>query len=140
MLVTNQLNVLLMLVTNQLNSTTHVSNQPAERTTHVSNQPAERTTHVSNQPAERTTHVSNQPAVKITSPSRGQQVPIVVQCLRCLVITSTNSSIDSKMVTTDNATSHGQLSIITKGIKQHHNVAGIVHLAHHGSMAHKHTS
>ncbi len=37
------------------------------------------------------------------------------------------------MVTTDNATSHGQLSIITKGIKQHHNVAGIVHLAHHGS-------
>ena len=55
---------------------------------------------------------------------------------------------DSKMVTTDNATSHGQLSIITndskmvttdnatshaKGIKQHHNVAGIVHLAHHGS-------
>ena len=91
--------------------------------------------HVSNQPAERTTHVSNQPAVKITSPSRGQQVPIVVQCLKCLVITSTNSSIDSKMVTTDNATSHGQVSIITKGIKQHHNVAGIVHLAHHGSMA-----
>ena len=130
------------------------NNQPSERTTHVSNQPAERTTHVSNQPAanknatnangnlttipstnnqpaERTTHVSK--AVKITSPSRGQQVPIVVQCLKCLVITSTNSSIDSKMVTTDNATSHGQVPIITKGIKQHHNVAGIVHLAHHGS-------
>jgi hypothetical protein len=71
-------------------------------------------------------------AVKITSPSRGQQVPIVIQCLKCLVITSTNSSIDSKIVTTDNATSNGQVSIITKGIKQHHNVAGIVHLAHHG--------
>jgi len=137
------------------------SNQPAERTTHVSNQPAERTTHVSNpaankkatnangslttipstntstitstnnQPAERTTDVSK--AVKITSPNQGQQVPIVVQCLKCLVITSTNSSIDSKIVTTDNATSNGQVSIITKGIKQHHNVAGIVHLAHHGS-------
>ena len=40
---------------------------------------------------------------------------------------------DSKMVTTDNATSHGQVPINTKGIKQHHNVAGIVHLAHHGS-------
>ena len=88
-------------------------------------------TSTNNQPAERTTHVSK--AVKITSPSRGQQVPMVVQCLKCLVITSTNSSIDSKIVTTDNATSNGQVSIITKGIKQHHNMAGIVHLAHHGS-------
>jgi hypothetical protein len=35
------------------------------------------------------------------------------------------------MVTTDNAISHGQISIIINGIK--HNLAGIVHLAHHGS-------
>jgi hypothetical protein len=36
------------------------------------------------------------------------------------------------MITTDNATSHGQVSIIINGIKQHHNVAGIINLAHHG--------
>ena len=79
MLVTNQLNVLLMLVTQPANknttnananlttipsTNTSINNQPAERTTHVSNQPAERTTHVSNQPAERTTHVSNPEPIK----------------------------------------------------------------------------
>ena len=83
-----------------------------------------------NQPAERTTHVSK--SVKITSPSRSQEVPIVVQCLKCLVITSTNSSTDSKMVTTDNVNSHGKVSVIVNGINQHHNVADIIHLGHHG--------
>jgi hypothetical protein len=111
--------------------TTHASNQPAERTTHASNQPAERTTHASNQPAERTTHVNK--VVKITSHIRGQQEPIVVQCLKCLVIKSTNSSTGSKMVTTDNTTSHGQVSIIVNGLKQYRNVAGIIYLGHHGS-------
>jgi hypothetical protein len=36
------------------------------------------------------------------------------------------------MVTTDNVNSHGQVSVIVNGINQHHNVADIIHLGHHG--------